>query len=206
MASSSSADLTITPAAAFRGRRRLVLALAATALVLAAAIAVAVALLARGEDGTEPVRHTAADRSFSVAVPAGWKALDERRLAEVPSTPAAVLRREDRRGLVVIRRQPALERSSRSLTQDLTRQLRRRFEGMRPVAARAVRLRSGPAYVYTFVRPQTGTVQSIAVAALPDRTYTLDAVTRAGARDVAAQIGAIVRSFDASAPDTTPSS
>jgi hypothetical protein len=60
--------------------------------------------------------------------------------------------------------------------------------------------------VYTFARPKAGTVQSIAVAPLADRTYTLDAVTTAGARDVAAQIGAIVRSFDASTPNSTPSS
>ena len=32
------------------------------------------------------------------------------------------------------------------------------------------------------------------------RTYTLDAVAGAGARDVAAQIGAIVRSFDTTNP------
>ena len=49
-------------------------------------------------------------------------------------------------------------------------------------------------------------MQSIAVAPLRDRTYTLDAVTGAGARDVAAQIGDIVRSFDPSAPDSTSSS
>lgn len=200
MASSSSADP--TPAAP-RPRRRLLLGAAAAALLIA--VVVSVALAVRGGDDTAgTARHRAPDGAFSVAVPTGWKALSRRELHEVPSAPAAVLRREDRRGLVVIRRRPALERSSRSLTRDLVRELRARLHGVEPVGARTVQLRSGPAYVLTFARPRAGTVQSIAVTALPDRTYTLDAVTGAGARDVAAQIGAIVRSFDASsAPDST---
>jgi hypothetical protein len=202
MATSSSAEPTTAPAPAPRPRRRLLIG-AAAALLVVAAVAAALALRSGGD---EAQRHRAPDRSFSVALPAGWKALSSRQLDDIPSTPAAVLRREDRRGLVVVRRQPALDRNSRSLTRDLTRQLRRRFRGLEPVGARTVQLESGPAYVYTFARPKAGTVQSIAVAALPDRTYTLDAVTGAGARDVAAEIGAIVRSFDASAPDSTPSS
>ncbi len=200
MASSSSADPTPAP----RPRRRLIAGAAVAVLVLAAAVTTL--LVTRSDGGDETPRHRASDKSFSVAVPAGWRALSDRQLDDIPTTPAAVLRRVDRRGLVVIRRQPALKRSSRPLTEDLTRQLRSRFKGFEPVGARTVKLSTGPAYVYTFARPKTGTVQSIAVAALRDRTYTLDAVTGAGATDVAAQIGAIVRSFDASAPDSTPSS
>jgi hypothetical protein len=205
MASSSSADPTPVPAPAPRRRRRLIAGAAAAALLTAVAVT-AVLLAPSGRDETpRETRYRPADRSFSIALPAGWKALSSRQLDDVPSAPAAVLRRSDRRGLVVIRRQAALDRNSRSLTQDLTRQLRRHFRGLRPVGARTVQLRSGPGYVYTFARPSAGTVQSIAVAPLPDRTYTLDAVTGAESRDVAVQIGAIVRSFDASAPDITPS-
>jgi hypothetical protein len=200
MASSSSADPTPTPR---RPRRRLIAAAAGLALLIA--VAVTTVLVTRS-GGDETPRHRAADGSFSVAVPTGWKALTDRQLDDIPTTPAAVLRRQDRRGLVVIRRQPALKRSSRPLTEDLTRQLKQRFSGLEPVGARTIQLRTGPAYVYTFARPKTGTVQSIAVTAMKDRTYTLDAVTGASARDVAAQIGDIVRSFDASAPDSTSSS
>jgi hypothetical protein len=200
MASSSSADHTPLPAPARRPRRRLLIGVAAAALLVVTGVA---AVLAAGRGGDETPRHRAADRSFSVAVPAGWRALTDRQLDEVPSAPAAVLRRQDRRGLVVIRRQPALERTSGSLTKDLTRQLRKRFSGLKPVGARTVQLRSGPAYVYTFARPKAGTVQSIAVAVMADRTFTLDAITGAGNTDVAAQIGAIVRSFDATSPESS---
>lgn len=188
MASSSSTDP--TP----RSRRRLLIAGASAVAVLAAAL-VAVLGLRSGGDDPAP-RFRPADRAFSVALPDGWRAATAGELRTVPSAPAAVLRRADRRGLVVIRRRPALKRSTSSLTRDLTAQLGRRFRGLKPVGARTVKLASGNAYVYTFARPSAGTVQSIAVAPRRDRTYTIDAVASAGARDAAAEIGAIVRSFD----------
>jgi hypothetical protein len=194
MASSSSTDP--------RPHRRRLIGIAGAATVLAIAL-VAVLLLRSGDDDRAP-RYRPADRSFSVVLPAGWRAAGAAELAAAPAKPAAVLRRADRRGVVVIRRRPPLQRSSRSLTRDLTAQLGRRFKGLEPVGARSIRLASGPAYVYTFARPSAGTVQSIAVAPRRGGTYTIDAVASAGARDAAAQIGAIVRSFDTT--DPVPSS
>jgi hypothetical protein len=185
-----------------RPHRRRLIGAAGAAAVLVAALAAVLALRSGGDDAAP--RYRAADGAFSVVLPAGWRAAGAKELAAEPSAPAAVLRRADRRGTVVIRKRPALARSSRSLTRDLTAQLGRRFPGLKPVGARTVRLASGPAYVYTFARPSAGTVQSIAVAARRGGTYTIDAVAPSGARDAAAQIGAIVRSFDT--PDPVPSS
>jgi len=139
MATSSSTD----PARGLRPRRP---ALIAAAVALAFAVAAVGAVLAPrpgADDATATPRFRAADRSFSVALPAGWRADTARTLRTVPSAPAAVLRRADRRGLVVIRRRPALRRSGRPLARDLTAQLGRRFRGLRPVGARTVRLASG---------------------------------------------------------------
>jgi hypothetical protein len=185
-----------------RPHRRRLIGIAGAATVLAIAL-VADLVLRSGGDDRAP-RYRPADRSFSVVLPAGWRAAGAAELAAAPSKPTAVLRRADQRGVVVIRKRGPLARSSRPLTRDLTAQLARRLPGAKPVGARTVRLASGPAYVYTFVRPSTGTVQSIAVAPRRGATYTIDAVAPAGARDAAAQIGAIVRSFDTS--DPVPSS
>lgn len=201
MATSSSTDApTTAPNGGPRARRAA--ALGGVAAVFAAA-ALAAVLVPRSDDAPAAVRYRAPDGAFSVAVPAGWQALDAGALRMQPA-PAAVLRRRDGRGIVVIRRRPALRRSSSSLTRDLTAQLRRRFRGLAPVSARTVRLDGGPVYVYTFARPEARTVQSVAVAPRADRTYTLDAVAGAGAPDAAAQVGAIVRSFDI--PDPAPRS
>jgi hypothetical protein len=196
MATSSSADPTIAPAPRRRG---LIAAVAGAAVVLAAIVAV-VALWPHGDAAAKPARFQSADKRFSLALPAGWHALRGAELRQVPSAPSAVLRRADGTGIVIVHERPALASSSRSLTRELTAQVARRFRGVQPVSARTVALRGGPAYVYTFARPAAGRVQSIAVAPRTGRTYTLDAVAGSGARDVAAQIGAILRSFDTTNP------
>ena len=191
MASSSSAD---------RTRRRPLLIAAAGAAAVLAVIAVTVVALRPQTDDSAPARYRAADGAFSLALPDGWRALRGAELRAVPSAPAAVLRRTDGQGVVVVHELPALKRSSRSLTRDLTVQLQRRFRGVQPVSARTVALPGGPAYVYTFARPAARRVQSIAVAPRAGRTFTLDAVAGAGSRDVAAEVGAILRSFDTTDP------
>jgi hypothetical protein len=202
MATSSFADLTIAPAprsaAAVRPRRRRLIAVLACAAVVLAALVAVLALRPHGDDA--PARFRSADKAFSLVLPDGWRALRGAELRAVPSAPVAVLRRTDGRGVVVVHERPALASSSRSLTRALTAQVTRRFRGVQPVSARTVALPGGPAYVYTFARPAAGRVQSIAVAPRAGRTYTLDAVAGSGARDVAAQVGAILRSFDTTNP------
>jgi len=203
MATSSFADPVIASrlsrAAGARPRRRLLVI--ATACVAALAVAaLAATLLVRPKDDPAPARFRAAGGAFSVVVPDGWRALRGRELRAVPSAPAAVLRRADGRAVVVVHERPALARSSRSLTRDLTAQLGRRFSDLRPVTARTIALSGGPAYVYTFARPTAGSVQSLAIAPRGGRTYTLDAVAGAGATDAAGQVGAILRSFDTTDP------
>jgi hypothetical protein len=196
MATSSFAD----PIIASAPRPRLLIAAVAGVAIVLVAVAAVLALRPHGGDAAKPARFQSADHKFSLVLPAGWRAVRGADLAKMASAPAAMLRRADGTGLVVVHERPALARSSRSLTRELTAQVTRRFRGARPVSARTVALSGGPAYVYTFARPAAGRVQSIAVAPRAGRTYTLDAVAGSGARDVAAQVGAILRSFDTTNP------
>src|SRR5919112_5132932 len=107
MASSPSADRTPT--------LRLIAAGAGAAIVLVAIVAV-VALRPHGDDAAKPARFQSADKRFSLALPAGWHALRGAALAKAPSAPAAVVRRTDGTGLIVVHERPALASSSRSLT------------------------------------------------------------------------------------------
>ena len=195
MATWSFADLPTTPR-----RRGLIAAVAGAAVVLVAIVA-AFALRPHADDtAAKPAHFRSADKRFSLVVPSGWRALRGTELAKTPTSPVAVLRRADGIGVVVVHERPALASSPRSLTRELTAQVKRRFRGVQPVSARTVALPGGPAYVYTFARPAAGRVQSIAVAPRPGRTYTLDGVAGSSARDVAAQVGAILRSFDTTNP------
>jgi hypothetical protein len=200
MAISSSADPVIASAPSPVKRRRLPIAAVAGVVAVVVLAALVAAVLVKPKDAPAPARFHAAGRAFSVVVPDGWRALQGRELRAVAPGSAAALRRTDGRAVVVVRRRPALARSGRSLTRALTAQLARRFSDLRPVTARTIALPGGPAYVYTFARPAAGRVQSLVVAPRAGRTYTLDAVATAGATDAAAQVGAILRSFDTSDP------
>jgi hypothetical protein len=199
MATSSYADPPIASAPRRPSRRALIAA--AAVAVAVTGLVVALALRAGGDHrASTPARYVAPDKAFSLVLPDGWRVLRAAELPTVPGEPAAVLRTTDGSGVVVVRERPALAGNDRSLTRDLTAQLGRRFAGMKPVTARTIALAGGPAYVYTFARPTAGRVQSLAVVPRAGRTYTLDAVAGAGARDVAAQVGAILRSFDTTNP------
>src|SRR3954451_7062992 len=134
-------------------------------------------------------RFVAGDRSFSVSYPSGWRA------SAVGAT-GAVLQRSDHRGVVLVRERAALKGSLSSLVRDLPRQLAKRFSDFHPVAASVARLATGQAVVYTFVRTKANKVQTIVIAPTARRSFTLEAVAPAGARDAAREAGQIVRSLE----------
>jgi hypothetical protein len=151
--------------------------------------------LAGGSEGAtaaSPV-YTAPGHAFSIAVPHGWTALRGDQLARVPGSPAAVLRRSDGHGTVIVRRTGTLRGSLRTVARDLTARLGRRLPGFRLVGARLGRVRAGTAFLYTFVRP--GAAQSLAVTKVRGATYRIDTVVPAGAPAAAREAGAAVGSF-----------
>jgi hypothetical protein len=170
------------------------------ALLAALAGAAITAGLLVGLGGDSPSKHKGAIElrgpGFALAYPAGWKATPAKELAAVKGHPAAIVRRGDGKGVVVVRRKGApRDQSLRSLTRDLTSDLRHRFSDFRFVSARLTRVRGGTAFLYTFVRTQQKTAQSIALVKVGKANYTLDAVASAGDARSAQEVVAIVRSF-----------
>jgi hypothetical protein len=176
----------------FRLGRRGVAAL----VVLAAAALAAGLVVGLGGDSHGSRAHArvnefrAADGSFRVSYPAGWKA------TAIGST-AAVIQRSDRNGLVLVRERPALKGTLSSLVKNLPSELRKRFPDFHPVGASVAKLATGPAVVYTFVRAKAGKVQTIVIAPTARRSYTLEVVAPGKARDAVRQAGGIVRSLQA---------
>jgi hypothetical protein len=133
-------------------------------------------------------RWSAPDGSFSIATPRGWKAVAN-------GSAATVLQRTDKRGVVVIRRRPAVTDSLNTLAGKLERQLRSQIHDFKPTSARLATVGGEQGLVYTFVRPSANQVQSVVVAPAGDRSYTLDLVADGDAPDVARELAAMVRSF-----------
>jgi len=170
---------------------RRLLPLLAAALAGAALLALAGVLTAPEAPeapAKPPARWTAPDRAFSIATPTGWRVA-----ADGPG--GTVLRREDGRGHVVIRRRGAVREPYAALSRRLTARLRASLKDFQPAGARTTRVGAGTGLVYTFVRPRANTVHSIVVAPAGARAYTLDLVAPGDAPAVARELGGMVRSF-----------
>ena len=172
-------------------------------LVFGCAFAGAVALLFvigivnlfAGGNGAAHSTYSAPNHAFELTLPHGWSALSGAQLQRVPGDPAAVIRRSDGRGLVIVRRIPAVHGDLRAVASHLTAQLRRRVPGFRLVSARLGHVRAGGAFLYTFVRGGGKVVQSLAITTVRGATYRVDSIVPAREAGAARDAGAIVRSF-----------
>jgi hypothetical protein len=171
-------------------------------VAICSAIAGAVALLAvigavhlanGGPQASSASQHVFTASGFRIAVPTGWTALRGADLARVPGSPAAVLRRADGHGVVIVRRTAALSGDLRTVARGLTTQLKARLPGFRLVSARLGSVRAGGAFLYTFVRGSSA--QSLAITRVGGATYRIDSIVPAGSADAARQAGAIAASF-----------
>src|SRR4051795_1880617 len=119
-------------------RQRTVLVAVVAAL---AGAAIALAAVVGTNDGSRAAPHatTIDGGDFSIAFPAGWSAVKADQLAKLPGRPAAMVRRDDRHGTVIVRRKATPKNQSlRALTKSLTAQLHRRFPDFRFVSSRVV--------------------------------------------------------------------
>ena len=175
-------------------RRTLLIAL----LAALAGAAIAAGMLAATRDDAPAPAHAKELRAddFALAYPAGWAPTRADELAKLPGRPAAIVRRKDGKGVVIVRRKAApRDQSLKALTRDLSAGLDKRFDDFRFVSSRVARVRAGKAFLYTFVRTKQKTAQSIALVRVGNTNFTLDAVAASGDPRAAREVAAIVRSF-----------
>ena len=127
---------------------------------------------------------------------APWRPPPADQLAAQPGAPLGVLRRNDGKGFVVIRREKAARTDTDRFSRELARELKQRFPDFRPRTSQAVNVKAGEAFFFSYVRQKRGTVHSVVIVPAGARSYALNTVSPAGADDVAREIGAIVLSFD----------
>ena len=179
-----------------RTSRKHTLLVALLAALAGAAIAAGMLVATRG-DAPAPAhaKELRAD-DFALAYPAGWAPTRADELAKLPGRPAALVRRKDGKGVVVVRRKAApRDQSLKALTRSLSAGLENRFDDFRFVSSRVTRVRAGDAFLYTFVRTRQKTAQSIALVRVGKTNFTLDAVAASGDPRAAREVAAIVRSF-----------
>jgi hypothetical protein len=145
---------------------------------------------------TAPRPALARGNGYSVRVPAGWRSLTAAELARVPGKPVAALQRTSGGAVVVIRRTTTPQaKSLKALAKSLNASYAKEFSDFKFVSARVQRLRSGPAFLYTFVRTKAGTAQSLVLASVGRANFSLDSAIPATDTRAATDVAAILRSF-----------
>jgi hypothetical protein len=182
-----------------RKRRPSLRMLGAVAAVagLAAAILFAVMALTGGDGDKAGKLEGSSEDAFTLNYPKGWSPSSGEELDALPGRPLAVLRRENRTGLVMLRREGRAPAGFREFSSSLTRELDRRIPDFQKRTSRVVKIRAGSAFFYSYIRKRKGTVHTVLVVPAGNRSYALNTVSQGGDETVAREIARIILSFDA---------
>ena len=176
-------------------RRRWPKRLLIAGIGLAVAVAAALLILALVGGGEERLKGSSHD-TFHLSLPKGWRARSQEELGELRGKPAAVVRREDGKGFLVIRREGRPPQSIQDFSKDLDKEFQKRIPDFQKRTTRTLKIRAGRAFFYSYIRRKKGTVHSVVLAPAPRGSYVLNTVARGGEDDVARELGKMIVSFD----------
>lgn len=149
-----------------------------------------------GGDDDKAASKAAAGKDAALRYPSTWTNLDGKALAKSEGNkPLAAIQRKDRSGIVVVRAEAKRDASYQALARDLNSELKGRFKDYKPVTQRVIKTQAGEALYFSYIRRRQGTAQSITLAEVGGRTYSINTVVRGGAKKAATEAGAIIRSF-----------
>jgi hypothetical protein len=198
----------VAPAPNFRRRSSLLsnnLVRIGAIAVIAVAIVVAIVVGSGGSANTQttfqgggptPGASGPAAAPFHLSFPSSWSAVPASGLAKYPGSPAAVLLRQARTGLIVVTRartNPKLSLSA--LGASIAQQISARFHDARTVGTKLVKVKAGKALYYAFLRTQAGTVNAVLVVPAGAYTYELNSVVPGNQPHAATEVGQIFLSF-----------
>ena len=170
--------------------------------VVVLVLAVATGAFALGRDGEHSttarvLKGPSGDR-FTIHYPANWRPLSKDELALVGGSPLAALRRKDKSGFVIVRREQGRAGGDlQRFTSSLIKELKRKVPDFKARTAKVIKLRSGKAFFISYIRKQRGTVHGLVLVPAGSKTYTLNTVSAGKAPVTAREIGRIIVSFDA---------
>jgi hypothetical protein len=135
--------------------------------------------------------------AFAMRFTDDWTRIDGTTLGEQEAQPVAGLRRKDNSGLLTVSVRGPVRGGIKELRRTLAADLEQRFDDFRLVAIRPVQVKAGRALYASFVREKTGQIQTMLVVSDGNRrSFQVDAAIRGEARDTAAQVGAMLATFD----------
>jgi hypothetical protein len=134
---------------------------------------------------------------FTLRHPDDWSPMDRDELQRVGGGALAGVRRADNSGLVTVTVRDAPAGGLDAVERDLPGQIAQSFDDAGKVSVRRLEVAAGPAVYASFERRESGQLQSLLVVpGAGRRTFQVGAAIRGTARDTAAQVGAMLRTFD----------
>jgi hypothetical protein len=135
---------------------------------------------------------------FAMRYTNDWALLSSEQLREAgDQPPLAGLRRKDRSGVLSVTLRGPIKGGIGSLEERLPDELASRFDDFRLQTIRRIDVAAGPALYTSWVRTKSGRVQSQLVVPVSNkRSFTVDTVLNANAKDAAAEVGGMYRTFD----------
>jgi hypothetical protein len=186
-----------TPPASPGRRRRLSPRLAlGGALLAVASLGTALVLSLSGGDDRTTVTGPAGN-DYRLLLPDGWRSIGSSKLERLPGRPLGMLRRDDGKGLLVIRREGRPPASFGAFADELDREFERRLPDFQRRSVRALRIGAGQAWFYSYIRTRSGTAHSVVLVPADGGSYVLNTVARGGEEAVAKEIGRMIISFKA---------
>lgn len=98
---------------------------------------------------------------------------------------------------MIVRKSGKISSDLNKLFGDLTNKLKKRIPGFQKTASRSVSIKSGTAYLYSYIRKSNGSVNTIVLVPAGKSSFTINTVAQGGANDAATQIGQMIVSFKA---------
>jgi hypothetical protein len=139
--------------------------------------------------------HTLSALGFRLIYPQAWEPTNPPKSVASAGPAVAALRQKHGTGLIIIRREKAAQGLDAKFVKDLDTRLRRQIPDYRPIRAQILHLKNGQALFYSYIRQQAGLLATITVIPAGDHSFALDTVSPASNKQVAAEIGQIIRSF-----------
>jgi len=133
---------------------------------------------------------------FAMRYTKDWEPMEASELEDGDPRPTAGIRRKDRTGVLTVTVRGPVRGGINRLRTTLPGELERRFDDFRLVAIRTVEVAAGRALYASWIREETGRVQSNLV--VPEgnrRSYSVDAVIQGDAQETAQEVGAMFRTF-----------
>lgn len=176
-------------------RRRLV---AGAVVLVLAALAVSWFLLGlkelvMGEGGT---LKGPSEAPFTIKYPKGWQPASDKELQSMPGGPLAVLRNDEKEGVLIVRLTKRAPANFVQLSKQLPAELAKRFTDFQKRSTKTIKTRAGDAFYFSYIRKQKGTIHTVTVIPKGSRSYEIDTVSKGSARKAAFQIAKMIVSFN----------